>query len=226
MRKAGQKLDRSFAKGQIFLYILLFFLFIGLGLWFLRDNLISLYQDYYQYVLFPNSTQNSAQESIQKVDVSKWSSIDYPELGLRLKYPPLWTVSSDQKISQFGIPSSYNGSSILNIITVSSHRGVLVDGYYDQDLFYRIYNIKVDEAFAPEANNFQHVKFVKLLSGKLSSGQPYLVFRQERDTNYNNPNSYQAYILKGDTLIILTLSNFDQTGKEMLNQITANASLY
>jgi hypothetical protein len=218
-------IKKTYQKGEVFFYLLIFLLLIGAGLWVIRGNLYDLYQNYYQYVLFPNQGENSASKIVPKADTNKWNKVEYSDYHLTLKYPALWTVSGDKKISQFGIPASFSDQSVLNIITVSSHNGILVDGYYDQDLFYRIYNLEKNGVFIPEANNLQHAKFTKITSGKLTSGQPYVIFKQDRETGLSIPNTIQAYLLKGDSLIILTLSNYDQSGKSNFAEIVQNASI-
>jgi hypothetical protein len=216
---------RRFYRGEALLYILIFVLFIGTGLWYIRGTLTTLWQNYYQYVLFPDNANKSITKNVQNEDTSKWKSVSYPEFSLTLRYPPLWAVSEDKRISQFGIPSVVSDSSKLNIIKVSSHQGVLVDGYYDPDLFYRLYNLGNNEPFMPEANNVSKVRFFKIASGRTLTSHPYVVFRTERSPDYPSADIVQAYILRGHTLIILTLSNYDQTGKDMLIQIAANSSL-
>lgn len=158
-----------------------------------------------------------------------WSSIDYYNYGLTLKYPPDWIISENEVLSQYPLPSSVSNISnnqVYNYITIKDHTGALFNGIYDIDLFDRIYRSSEGDYFNPETIQQDNKVITKISSGTVASGERFVVFKFE-STNIpsNGGSQIQAYILKSNSIIIITLKNYDDPGTETFQKIVASAQL-
>lgn len=152
---------------------------------------------------------------------SDWQPVDFQSVHLTLHIPPDWSVGENETVSQHPLPIAIRDDRIYNIISPSTHSGVLIDGYYDQDLFKILYNLKNNEVFEPEYFKQGDSAFTKLSSGKILTGEPFVVVKTGKidPQNSNQPKIIRAFILKNNTLVILTLSYFNNYGLEMFEKI-------
>lgn len=207
-------------KGSIFIYLLLILIVVGAILgWYFKDS-ISI-----------NSVKNfitsSQVTTINTSEFKNWHEFNNSELGMTLKYPPDWVVSDSGVISQSALPYKINEEAVYNIIQTSKHLGVLIPGLFDQDLFYKIYDLKTDKAFIPEYFNAEnHTQFIKMSSGKILSDEPFVIFTLKADkTSTLGLKKINAFILNSNSLIVLSLSQNDNNGLEIFKKIVASARI-
>ena len=158
-----------------------------------------------------------------------WKSLDNAGTNLTLKYPSDWTISDDGIISQYPLPLTIDNSKsdqIYNFITIDKHVGAIFNGFYDTDLFEKIYQMKSEDSFKPDVFNQDNKKITKISSGKILSGERFVVFKLESDQILTKQKSeIKAYILKSNSIIILTLSHYNQAGLETFKKIVASVTL-
>ena len=133
------------------------------------------------------------------------------------KVPPGWMFV--EETAQLKPPSG------KNFIALSSNSGILIPTIFNQDLFGKIYNLKAGDEFI-EMHFGNQIKFRKIDSGKILSGQPYTIFVWENSSPQTGSTSeIRAFILKETTLIIFTLSNPTDENIDQLKNIVNFSSL-
>lgn len=147
----------------------------------------------------------------------EWEKINIPSFGLSLNIPPDWVFDNEAKI---------RSASGQTAIAISANSGVLVPDVFNQDLFRKIYNLKTEGEFT-ESHLDEEIKFKKIESGKILTGQSYTIFVWDfRNTQLAVQTLLvRAFILKDSTLIIFTLNNSTDEGIKFLKRIVSLASL-
>src|SRR4051812_43258610 len=82
-----------------------------------------------------------------------WKTATNDTYNLTFHYPPNWQISEEGIVSQNQLPvykTAIASNKVYNFITLDSHTGVNVNGFYDQDLFEKVAGLKVGESFKPD----------------------------------------------------------------------------
>lgn len=152
--------------------------------------------------------------STPKSDPTKnWKVYTNTELGLSLKYPPNWGVYNDITIAQF---------QRTNIISADKVNIQLVVGYYNIDLFEKLYSLKVGEKVIP-GYSINKQQITKIESGKIKNNERYVMY-QIINENSSAQAPFSAIIFN-DPVIRLTLSSYNDYGLETFKQIVKTATL-
>lgn len=200
---------------KILIFLIVGLMTIGAG-WYYRDALqvvvstiISPYQPVIQKI--------SPKVTPKPTPPSDWENINVRSVGLVLKVPPGWVF--EEATAKLKPPSG------KSFITLSSNSGILVPSIFNQDLFNKISGLKTGDEFTEE-NFGNKIKFRKIESGKILSGQPYTLFLWEYSTQMGGTASeIRAFILKDTTLIIFILSRPTDENIEVLKKIASFSSL-
>ncbi len=149
---------------------------------------------------------------------SDWKDVIIPSSGLSLKLPPDWVIDQES----IGVKSTTGKDSIA----ISTNSKILIPTTYNQDLFKKIYGLKVGKEFTEKYFD-DEIKFKNIDSGKILTGQPYTVFTWEYHATQtgNSSSDIKGFILKDTTLIIFTLNKPKAEGIEILKKIVSFASL-
>lgn len=180
------------------------------GLKIITDTIISPYEPVLQKV--------KTSPSPKPVPPPEWKKINISSLGLTLNIPPDWVFDKDAAVIK--------SSSGRNVISISANSGILVPDVFNQDLFRKIYNLKVGDEFT-ETQLDEEVKFKKIDSGKILTGQPYAIFvwAQSNSQTALTLVEVRAFILKDTTLIIFKLNKSSDERIEFLKKIVTFSSL-
>lgn len=181
------------------------------GLKIVADTLISPYQPLVQKVKPPVS-------SPKPLPPPDWEKINVSSFGLNLNIPADWVFDKNAAV----IKSTYGGNSV----SISVNSGVLVPTTYNQDLFNKINNLKAGSEFEHQHLD-EKIKFKKIESGKILTGQPYVIFIWDQKNTQTEASVFgvRGFILKDTSLIIFTPNKINDESTELLNKIMSFSSL-
>lgn len=141
--------------------------------------------------------------------------------GLTLKYPSNWVAPENTFISEKSfVAGEQDRSKTYNIIEIHKYSTQLYTGYTNSEWFDKINGLT-------EPMGDQRAIRTKLASGKVASGESYVIFKDEPSETAQGGVSKQvkAYILKGQTIYQLTLDLYDNNGLEVFKKIVASATV-
>jgi hypothetical protein len=188
-------------KGSAFLYLIIGLLILALVIlvWDLKAKL-----DLSSQIISPSPSPTP----ILMEDTTKyWQTFVNKQVGITFKYPPGWDGSNPEVVSQ---------SPNKNIISMVKNTGLLYTGFYNDELFNIIYNLKPKESFVRGILNPEKEKITKISSGKILTGERFVIFATDKDI--------KSYILKEKTIYILNLSKFDDLGVEVFENVLESSS--
>lgn len=139
--------------------------------------------------------------------------------GLTLKYPSNWVTPEGTFISEKTfVAGEQDRSKVYNIIEIQKYSTQLYTGYTNAEWFNKINNLT-----SPESD--QRETRTKLTSGKITGGEPYVIFKDEPSATAQSGSFKQvkAYILKNQTIYQFTLDLYDDNGLEIFKKIIASA---
>ena len=141
--------------------------------------------------------------------------------GLTLKYPPNWVTPEGVFIAEKNfVPGEQDRDQVYNIIEIHKYSTQIYQGSTNNEWFNKINSLT-------EPMVSQKSKITKIAAGKINSGEPYVIFKDEPSpgAQTDNYNHIVAYISKETTTYQLTLDLYDNNGLEVLKKIIASATL-
>lgn len=151
------------------------------------------------------------------VDPAKyWQTYDEENLGFRFKYPPDWIVDGGSFIYQ---------SRGVNEVSAKKIDGQVYSGYYNLDIFGTIYSLSIGGSLTRSLHNPYGDKIIKLVSGKVKSGQSYVLVREEPGTSGANGFKIKGIILNGDHVFIFILTRYTDEGVEVFKDILGTVEI-
>jgi hypothetical protein len=139
--------------------------------------------------------------------------------GLTLKYPADWVTPEGMFISEKTfVAGEQDRNKVYNIIEVQKYATQLYEGYTNAEWFNKVNNLT-----SPDSD--QRETRTKLASGKVASGESYVIFKDEPSSTAQGEvfKQVKAYILKDQTIYQLTLDLYDDSGLEIFKQIVASS---
>ncbi len=153
----------------------------------------------------------------QNIDpVKNWKTYINGELGLNLKYPPDWGIYNEITIAQF---------QRTNIISIRKTVNQLFTGYYNIDLFDKLYSLTPDGKFIPEYFNSNQQIIIQIESGKLKDNSRYVIYKNTGINDQSARQPINAFIRFKDEIIQLTLNRYDDYGLETFKLMVRTATL-
>jgi|SRR3989344_163634 len=139
--------------------------------------------------------------------------------GLTLKYPSDWVSPEGILISEKTfVAGEQDRSKVYNIIEIHKYPTQLYEGYTNSEWFNKINNLTSPDSNQRETNT-------KLTSGQVTSGESYVVFKNEPSTSFQGGDFklVKAYILKDQIIYQLTLDLYDNNGLEIFKKIVSSS---
>lgn len=143
------------------------------------------------------------------------------DAGLTLKYPSNWVIVENAFIAEKSfVPGEQDRSKVYNIIGIQKYSTQLYVGYTNSEWFNKISNLT-------EPMSDQREIRTKIASGTITSGEPYVIFKDEPSATAKTEifKQVKTYILKDQTIYQLTLDLYDNNGLETFKKIVATAAI-
>lgn len=198
-----------------YLFLLLFIIGISFTAWHFRKELPSMFDQ----VTAPYESLLTKKEITPQIkSPENWKKVKIAKYNLSLLVPPDWNQVSENSISQYILPLSPIPQAIYNLIQINSNKGILIDGYYNQDLFNKLYKLPPGQ---PDTLDLRSNVTVTVIShGKTLSGHRFVIFKSETISQSTlKVIETKGFIIKNDTLIIFNLLYFNQQGLDTLEKI-------
>lgn len=196
-------------------------LVIGAGAYYLSVNKekSSTNANNQQIQAFP-TTQSSSTGNFTE-EITNWKTFTTLGInaGLTLKYPSNWVTPENIFISEKPfVAGEQDRSKTYNIIETQKYSTQLYAGYTNSEWFDKIKSLT-------EPISDQRETRTKITSGKVNSGEPYVIFKDEPSASAQGEifKQAKAYILKGQTIYQLTLDLYDDSGLETFKKIVLTA---
>lgn len=139
--------------------------------------------------------------------------------GLTFKYPLNWVTPENTFISEKSfIVGEQDRSKTYNIIEIQKYSTQLYVGYTNSEWFDKINSLT-------ESMSDQRAIRTKITSGKVTSGEPYVIFKDEPSASAQGGifKQVKAYILKDQTIYQLTLDLYNDDGLDTFKKIIPTA---
>lgn len=170
-----------------------------------------------------NKIFNSMKFGNYNPQVEGWKSFTSKSRGVSLQYPADWTTSDDEFISQKPFtPGEQDRSKTYNIIAIQKYSEQIYSGYTNQQWFDKINDLKLNDSYSDQRD-----QLTKLVSGKVTSGESYVIFKDEPSKTFVGSPTYQvkAYVIKGQTIYQFTLDLYDENGLNVFKLILPKVSI-
>ena len=196
-------------KGNVFLYILLL-IFLVIGLFYIFQT---------KYQLDSTLTQTATYSPAPNDETIEWEKLEIKDFRFSIKIPQDWHFSNNT-ISLEELPLQINPGRKYNIIRFTRQSGVIYSGYYVSDIFNVIKNLEVGKEYKRDIFNANDEKFIKVTSGKVNSGQDYIIYKVINNDNDNtDPNISALVLLNGQNAIAFNLTQYTDYGLEYFQKI-------
>jgi hypothetical protein len=211
------------ARGFVLIGLLVFVFIVGGGAviyFYGKDNIKEEIMRVYTIVAGEDNTENLL------AGTEDWPTLNHKPNPLILRFPPTW-VTQEGTVSQYTYNPNVISARTFNIISVIERTDSVYGGYLNEDLFYNVYGLKKGKRFLREYYNPEREFMEHIQSGKIASGEKFVIFKiKQDDQNYDSLSNHRAFILKSSqTLIIMTLSNYDELGENIFTKVVATAKL-
>lgn len=155
-------------------------------------------------------------------ETANWKPYEDLTIGISLKIPTDWYVSSDNKfISQFPFdPKSFSSADVYNVFYISQTNLQLQSGYTNEDWLNRIDSLKPGEKLTNEFRPATNVQLVKLGSGQTADGNHFVLFK-----NIALDEGVTADFEKNEIIYQIILQHYDQSGIDTFQKIVSTAVL-
>lgn len=163
-----------------------------------------------QQIKTPTTQENTTIPSTKTQEPPGLKTFQSKSRGITLKYPENWVTSDDEFISELPFtPGEQDLTKKYNIIEIQKYSEQIYSGYTNRQWFDQINNLKIGESFSD-----QREQRTKLVSGKVASGESYVIFKDEPSSTFVGSPAHQvkAYIIKQEALYQLTLDLYDEKG--------------
>ena len=212
-----------YQKGNIALTVLVLVFIVGgiAAIWYFGGNEITdEVKNGYTSLIGENKNKDYAMKT------ADWQTYDNTSMPVILKYPGDWYNNGDS-ISQYPFNKDTLSTRTYNIIRAVEVKNAIYGGYTNQDLVDNLYATKIGGTWVRDYYNASKEGLVVIEKGKLDTGQRYIVYKiDSHDLGSGNAlDNIRAVIQKGDAVIQLTLSNYDDTGIEFFKSMVASAKL-
>ena len=153
---------------------------------------------------------------------SDWKTFNHYS-GVTINYPNNWVTVENEFISEITFtPGTQDSRNIYNIIEFTKYEtGPIFVGYSNSEWFDKVNNLTAPFIDQKETRT-------KIASGKVSSGEPYVIFTDEPNTSIVAAAIFKkviAYILKDEILYQLSLDLYDQNGLENFKKMLPTAKI-
>lgn len=192
-----------------------------------------------------------------EISVNGWKTFGGKYVGINFKYPNNWYEVDSRYVSQvpsevyFKDRNTYGKDKIANHIWIRRYSTEIDNKGYSKNL--KIYNLikdsKLNEQIKSETLDDEGNYYSKVMEGKISSGQSYVMFTSYSiETQYDeeslteeelltgdipdekikyiiSPGALAVYIQDGNALYELNMQDYDLTGQNILYNLVKSAKI-
>ena len=160
-----------------------------------------------------NQPSNQPSPTLTTVETASWKTVTLE--GFTIKTPNAWKGAYG--LSEFPFtPGEIDKTKIYNIIETHRYPTQLYTGYTNRQWFDKINSLQINESYTDQRD-----RITKITSGKVASGEEYVIFKNEPSESFPGEPATQlkAYVIKEQSIYQFTLSQYNKNGLELFNKV-------